>query len=450
MYNKDMVLLNLHHTASLILFYCEMIRLFLLLLQILVFPSLLAFILNGISHPELFLSPKAQREELHGWISFNISLTSEEYDWILSTETDPSISTCIFVDGAPCQCFEKQSILSLKLPVTALSRVCRERGTRQRGTHWVSLMVKTSQRKLSSTPYTIRSEESAVEMSLSLVLPLTLTDVSRASILLESLQKIPRGVVSAMFIIVPDREVIIIGRLLEDFRSLLPFSLTLVEESSLFVRPQQRWQRQHPYATQMAIKLLIARVIETDFYLTLDADHYLLHPLDLSTLLRQHPDTLVTQAVYHYEEYTVHERWWEGSRRLLKADDVSLASLGFGVTPALLSPWASLMTLTLLFDALSEEVRVVGGEEGVEEVLEGVWLDGLGEGNHIWTEYTLYRTALEVLSVSSLTSLPLIRCYLMTCDRCLTRSTSPRTIESSCTAIMSGSMNSCRGKWRQR
>lgn len=430
-----------------------MIRLFLLLLQIFIFPRIFAFILNGISHPDLFLSPTAQREELHGWISFNISLTSEEYNWILSTETDPTISTCIFIDGAPCQCFEKQSILSLKLPVAALSHACHKRGTRQRGTHWVSLMLKTSQRKLSSTPYTIRYEESAVGMSLSLVLPLTLTDVSRASILLQSLQKIPRGAVSAMFIIVPDREVGIIGRLLEGFRSLLPFSLTLLEESSLFVRPQQHWQRQHPYATQMAIKLLIARVIETDFYLTLDADHYLLHPLDLSTLLRQHPDTLVTQAVYHYEKYTMHERWWEGSRRLLKAEYVRLTSLGFGVTPALLSPWASLMTLTLLFDALSEEVRGVSGEEAErieEEVLEGVWLDGLGEGNHIWTEYTLYRTALEVFSVSSLTSFPLIRCYLMTYDRCSTRCTSPRTTESSCTAIMSGSMNSCRGRWRQR
>eukprot|EP00600_Ochromonadales_sp_CCMP1393_P018351 CAMPEP_0175020908 /NCGR_PEP_ID=MMETSP0005-20121125/14405_1 /TAXON_ID=420556 /ORGANISM="Ochromonas sp., Strain CCMP1393" /LENGTH=301 /DNA_ID=CAMNT_0016278867 /DNA_START=1 /DNA_END=907 /DNA_ORIENTATION=+ len=147
----------------------------------------------------------------------------------------------------------------------------------------------------------------------------------------------------------------------------------------------------------MAIKLLAARVVKTRYYLTLDADVVLLRPFELSNILpltveaapftdakeeidgkhiKSHSVTQETQeedsylrsasyrALYHFEERSVHANWWEGSEQMLDVDagtswdinsgnNIQSQIQGFGVTPAILSTYGSLLTVAHLCDTIS-------------------------------------------------------------------------------------------------
>jgi hypothetical protein len=150
-------------------------------------------------------------------------------------------------------------------------------------------------------------------------------------------------------------------------------------------------KKPHTYALQMALKLLIARHISTPYYLTLDADIISLLPLTFSRLFRfsaeqsssnvkkqsgdniRAPDEYDKEgtfmessgmvAIYENEPRNVHMNWWVGSARFLfshlhaAGDEGYLENVimdnhkGFGVTPAVLSTFGSLMTLSAVHSA---------------------------------------------------------------------------------------------------
>mmetsp|Transcript_19257 Transcript_19257/g.27564 ORF Transcript_19257/g.27564 Transcript_19257/m.27564 type:complete len:248 (+) Transcript_19257:713-1456(+) len=173
----------------------------------------------------------------------------------------------------------------------------------------------------------------------------------------------------------------------------------------------------------MAIKLLVAKMITTDFYLTLDADVILLRPFDLSYIIHQSSN----RAIYRYESRSVHEHWWRGSESFLKIRNFPSSSqsmIGFGVTPAVLSTFGSLLALgriqqlycpvNIASNSTSEFHIAVDSDPFLinSEVNNTMtwkdytcsayldhWLNNFGHHDNVWSEYTIYRLTLEYYEV---------------------------------------------------
>ena len=142
------------------------------------------------------------------------------------------------------------------------------------------------------------------------------------------------------------------------------------------------------YVLQMAIKLFIANIIETQFYVTLDADVVLLRRFAYQDLIISNVNSesglLMKRGIYENEGREVHLNWWVHSCKLLKSSSFGCkeasGSDGFGVTPAVLSVWGSVTVL--------DRLKSIYGENRIEEKL----LEKFNE--NIWTEYTLYALTL--------------------------------------------------------
>jgi hypothetical protein len=225
--------------------------------------------------------------------------------------------------------------------------------------------------------------------------------------------------IKEMFVIVPDTQATFISRALlsytlnnlgcERHDLVLPFPVHVMKESILLSTADDKIAQYHAkfssrtlinsdrkkpytYALQMALKLLIARHISTPYYLTLDADIISLLPLTFSRLFRysaeQSSSNVKKQlgddirardeydkdglsvessgvvAIYENEPRNVHMNWWIGSARFLFShlhegylENVIMDNhKGFGVTPAVLSTFGSLMTLSAIHSAVGHSL----------------------------------------------------------------------------------------------
>lgn len=148
------------------------------------------------------------------------------------------------------------------------------------------------------------------------------------------------------------------------------------------------------YVLQMAIKLFVANIIETQFYITLDADIILLRSFEYKDVIidsiNETDGEMSRRGLYENEPREVHMDWWVHSTKLLRliaADSGTNAGYrdhriagrtdgGFGVTPAVLSVWGSHTVINRL--------QALYGDDMIEKKL----LENFNE--NIWTEYTLY------------------------------------------------------------
>jgi hypothetical protein len=161
---------------------------------------------------------------------------------------------------------------------------------------------------------------------ISLVLPLYLDDVSRASVLLWSLQSLGADVIDQLLIFVPDNQTEIIRAALAGLLSQLAFSSSVLSESTLFVRSPSNSNNVYPYATQMAIKLFAANLIRTTHYLTLDADLVCTRTFSIEDMFipeKNAPNRKQSlqekKAIFHFESrLESHPDWWKGSEVRLK------------------------------------------------------------------------------------------------------------------------------------
>ena len=203
------------------------------------------------------------------------------------------------------------------------------------------------------------------------------------------------------------------------------------------------------YAVAMALKLLAATLVETDFYLTLDSDLVAtrrLRPEDLFVATPPHPrcprgassvavgggvegdgveggesgdeglgaggSGWSFRAWHAAEPQAVHPHWWAGSAVTLQhqaggggegGSEFSVdPAARFGVTPAVLSTAGALSVLARLRDVHG------GGGGGVEGGGGGgvggwvsLWLEAWGPGRW-WSEYTLYALELRRLGLFDL------------------------------------------------
>ena len=116
-----------------------------------------------------------------------------------------------------------------------------------------------------------RLENLSAKEGVTMVLTLTNDDLERSSILFRTLGKfLKEDGIQELIVVVPDSQTDLIREKLPDSLGLSGgTSVRVVGERSLFHNYSEGWDK---YALQMSIKLLVSRIIITDFYVTLDAD----------------------------------------------------------------------------------------------------------------------------------------------------------------------------------
>ena len=116
----------------------------------------------------------------------------------------------------------------------------------------------------------------------------------------------------------------------------------------------------------MLIKLGAIKIIENEFFLTLDSDLICLQKINSNQLI------IDGKAILNYENKNKHIDWWESSAKILSVP-LDVRSPGMSVTPAILS-------------------RTICGYviEEIESKFQRSWISVLMEANQFWTEYSLY------------------------------------------------------------
>ena len=172
---------------------------------------------------------------------------------------------------------------------------------------------------------------------ITLVLALHKNDFERALVLFDSLRLHQNDCIHTLIMLVPDLQLNFITSTF-DWSSLFLFPVYIYPDSLLI--DDDILANSYPYAIQMSLKLLVAKIVQTDFYLTLDADVIFLQPLNSSMLI------VNNKGIYEHEPRLLHHpEWWTGSEHLLNITHDNPSDQGFSVTPALLSTQGSLLTL---------------------------------------------------------------------------------------------------------
>ena len=180
----------------------------------------------------------------------------------------------------------------------------------------------------------------------------------------------------------------------------------------------------------MAIKLLAAKMVTTDFYLTLDADVVLLQSFTLAQIVHG------MRAIYENEQRSVHPHWWVGSEKFLHVPSFDQEEIGvddadgrgFGVTPSLLSTYGSLLTIgkiqqlycssenpTTHVTTTARGETLTSSSNAVNDCSSFLdhWIDGFGHGGVVWSEYTLYRVVLDYFKVRKSLFWNLVSCFIL-------------------------------------
>lgn len=161
------------------------------------------------------------------------------------------------------------------------------------------------------------------------VLPITLKDYGRFTILQRTLDFFCEELLGVIWVVVPDQDFAKIkSKIKGNNYSVIPES-KLIPEINFF-------PKRGGWFNQQLIKLAIAEYIATDFYLTLDADVICVKPTYLSDLVK---DGRALYYIYSLDKFDFPE-WYDWAERVLK---IQLPCRKYyNVTPAVLSKKAVL------------------------------------------------------------------------------------------------------------
>jgi len=165
--------------------------------------------------------------------------------------------------------------------------------------------------------------------------------------------------ISEVMLLVPPQDVYLLEPfLIDEEANHWPWPMSIMPDDRVL-----KHTHTHSYRLQMMLKLLVAQVIKTEYYMILDSDCVALWPIHVEQLLWRRPTTSTKSklnhsspsflALYQAEEKSDHDEWWPESEQVLKiepntciSDDPSLKTIG--VTPAILSKSIALRALCRL------------------------------------------------------------------------------------------------------
>lgn len=232
--------------------------------------------------------------------------------------------------------------------------------------------------------------------SLDAVLPLTLRDYPRFKILLSSMNRFFNDL-GICWVVAPDSDLTELKSAIKDDKFRVISETSLVPELKLY-RKVSGWYK------QQMVKLAIAEKIETDFYLTLDADVICVKPTSFSDLVKDHRAYCYKHSLDKSPDKF--QKWYRNAERVLK---ISRAQYHHDVTPAILSKagmlelhkYLSRISNSLSFSCIKRYLlfliaKIASGFFNGKEL--ALWrlylLDSLP-----WTEYSIYYTFLEAFSI---------------------------------------------------
>ena len=189
-------------------------------------------------------------------------------------------------------------------------------------------------------------------------------DYQRLKILLFSLQKCQADSwLDQLYIVTPSHQQRLIKK---ECQNIDFIKINILAEEDFF--PEFTKFSYWGYRKQMLIKLGAVRLVETEFFLTLDSD--------IICLKKITPEELIVdgKALLNYENKKEHPDWWKASAEILSFP-LSEDSSGMGVTPAILS--------STICKYIIEEI---------ENKFQKNWISVLIniKNNLFWTEYSLY------------------------------------------------------------
>ena len=258
------------------------------------------------------------------------------------------LELCFLSNGVICHCFlESLQEARVYLPPTCSEKL---------NTFWLSIAIINpidrlcmfSENSILVEKHVIAEKEALHVQeknkgNLTLVLTLSYSDVGRAALLLNSLSLLTlENKVFQFLVITPHSHKNMIQSLFSHLTTKLAFPVVIISEEDILANEEfsaHYLKQTYAYGLQMALKLLVARIVRTDFYMTLDSDLLLLRPWSsISALLRN------GQAVYRHEgRFEAHPDWWVGSEELLYHKSSNPELQGFGVTPAVVSTYGALL-----------------------------------------------------------------------------------------------------------
>lgn len=144
--------------------------------------------------------------------------------------------------------------------------------------------------------------------------------------------------------------------------------ITVIDERELIDHPAI--MSTHPWHRQMFIKLLFARLCDSDAYLYLDADIICVGRLQRRTFVRD------GKAVSDWEPKDAHPRWWARARRMLRKESTD-RDWGLAVTPNVLTRQLAL--------AVPDIVARLHGRDPIEMLASSFAVNLQG-----WVENTIY------------------------------------------------------------
>lgn len=163
------------------------------------------------------------------------------------------------------------------------------------------------------------------------VLPCIRGDAPRARLLLQSLIKFDSPF-RAVLLMCPSRHVEWFQKEFADLRAALP--LQILDESMVVPELNECWWVRG-WMKQQLLKLAVAHHVQTDYFLTLDADVVLTRDVELEEILPG------GKAAYALTHPTPHMSWYRSSWRVL-AMSARAEQLEHNVTPSILSREATL------------------------------------------------------------------------------------------------------------
>jgi Family of unknown function (DUF6492) len=223
-------------------------------------------------------------------------------------------------------------------------------------------------------------------------LPLTLRDAERAEILLRSLESFFQPL-RTCFVIAPDHDVTAVRRALaREWCTVLPESEVVPElpwfrgTARLRAKLHLAGPPFHGWFVQQLVKLAIAEVVQTPYYLTLDADVVCVRPTRCEDLVVDGRALVQTTPPNHPE-------WNDDAERVLA---LPRSGRQYAVTPALLSAEAVRELGRHLSRRVDPRLRRLARRlpGGLPRDIATSWRSFLLR-NLPWTEYAVYHTFLE-------------------------------------------------------
>jgi hypothetical protein len=231
-----------------------------------------------------------------------------------------------------------------------------------------------------------------VDDRLDAVLPLTAADAPRAQVLISSLEALfePLG---TCHVVVPDHDVAAVRRQMPRDRYTVVAESEVIPEIGYFWTTARLRARLrlvgppiHGWYVQQLVKLAVAPLVGTRFYLTLDADVLCVRPTTYRDLVQAGRALVQTTPPNHPE-------WNDDAERVLA---LPRSGRQFAVTPAVFAAEAVAALVRHLSGRVDPRLRRLASRlpRGHARQVAASWRSFLLR-NLPWTEYALYHTFLE-------------------------------------------------------